>query len=209
MTSTIILFSCHKKDPFTTLRFILITLGNARRKHEMLVVLIWLPEIDLLREIIESVCDCVIWTYHKKDLNEVLCINSLENAMLIHNLDSVTKQMSCFVFYKTKEENLPSTGSQKSRWLPSFNHQNKSIIHFRKLFQYLTEKESDKMYAYVTKIGFTLQFCVRLWHLQVQKRIRELYLWFQGGGDLVVTGWEVTDLDFSLHFALDFFFFFI
>lgn len=30
------------------------------------------------------------------------------------------------------------------------------MIHFRKLFQYFTEKESDKMHDYATKIGFTL-----------------------------------------------------
>ena len=30
------------------------------------------------------------------------------------------------------------------------------MIQFRKLFQYFTEKESDKMHDYATKIGFTL-----------------------------------------------------
>lgn len=30
------------------------------------------------------------------------------------------------------------------------------MIHFRKLFQHFTEKESDKMHDYATKIGFPL-----------------------------------------------------
>lgn len=30
------------------------------------------------------------------------------------------------------------------------------MIHFRKLFQYFTEKESDKMHDYATKIRLTL-----------------------------------------------------
>lgn len=128
-------------------------------------------------------------------------INSLADATAAHDTDSVTKQMSCFGFYKTKEENFPSIESQKTRYQPSSNHQNKSIIRFRRLFQNFTDKEKGHKASWCNN-DWTLQFCVRPWHLYVQKRMKTASLVPRRRASACVG--ENWDLGFRLLFALDF-----